>query len=77
MVKSVLYSEEIHCAGCAASITRSLGKAPGVESIHIDVELKNISVLYDPAKLTESALFDVLERAGFPAEVITVNPELM
>ena len=58
----------IECEGCANAIRRSLGKLPGIESVEVEVEPKNVTVQYDSAQLTEAALRLRLEQAGFPTE---------
>ena len=57
----------IECEGCAASIRRALGKAPGVGNVAVDVAQKRVTVAYDAAQVAPDALAERLTAAGFPA----------
>jgi copper chaperone CopZ len=61
------HSPIIHCEGCAQSIKRSLSKLPGVQSVEVEVERKNIVVEYDPDTTNETTIQERLTTAGFPA----------
>lgn len=63
-----LTAPAIHCEGCANSIKRSLGKLAGVQRVDVDIHSKNVTVQYEDAQVTESAIRERLEQAGFPAE---------
>lgn len=58
----------IECDGCAGSIRRSLGKLPGVQSVAVDVDAKDVLVQFDPAQTGPAALRERLTLAGFASE---------
>jgi copper chaperone CopZ len=62
------HAPAIHCDACAGAIKRSLGKLPGVQAVDVDVDGKRVSVQYDNAQLSETALRERLALAGFPTE---------
>jgi copper chaperone CopZ len=58
----------IHCEGCANAIKRSLGKLPGVRTVDVDIESKQVTVQYEDAEVTAAALRERLSLAGYPTE---------
>lgn len=62
------HSPDIQCDGCAQSIQRVLEKLPGIQSVQVDVQTKNISVQYDSSATTETAIHTQLTKAGFPPQ---------
>lgn len=62
------HTPNISCDGCAQSIQRSLGRLPGVQDVRVDVENKNVSVLYDQDATNAQAIHDRLTQAGFPPQ---------
>jgi copper chaperone CopZ len=59
---------DIVCEGCSNAIKQSLGKVAGVQNVQVAVENKSVNVTYDGGKISESALRERLERAGFPPQ---------
>ena len=62
------HTPAIHCEGCASSIKRSVGRLAGVETVEVDIESKNVRVVYDSDRLNEAAIGERLTMAGFPPE---------
>lgn len=58
----------MHCAACAASIERSVGKLDGVHEISVNLVTNSAHVAYDPAKIKLSELIERIEKLGFHAE---------
>ncbi len=56
--------EGIRCTYCAANISTSLEKQPGVKSIDVDWQKKLASVTYDPQKTSEREIIETIEKAG-------------
>ena len=65
------HAPAIHCDGCAQSIKRSLGRLSGVQSVQVNVESKDVEILYDAQAVTESAIRDRLAAVGFPVEQVS------
>jgi copper chaperone CopZ len=57
---------DIECDGCASSIKKALGIAPGVESVAVDVDHKRVTVEFDPGRTTDVAIAELLDEIGFP-----------
>ncbi len=66
MRKLLFNVEDKFCDECALALRRFIGHMEGVESI--DVESKNIAVVFDEGKMTEAELIrittDSLEKLG-------------
>ncbi|MDR0660172.1 MAG: heavy metal translocating P-type ATPase [Prevotellaceae bacterium] len=60
--------EGMSCASCARAIERSLGKVDGVSEANVNLATEKLSVSYDPAKITESRIIEVVDFAGFTAK---------
>jgi heavy metal translocating P-type ATPase len=57
----------MHCEGCAEKISTALTALPGVRAVKPKVPQKHVSVRYEPAKVREQQLKDVVGKAGFTA----------
>ncbi|UPA22874.1 heavy metal translocating P-type ATPase [Candidatus Peribacteria bacterium] len=58
----------MHCASCAALITRKLKKTPGVEDASVNYGAEKARITYDPAKVSEHDLMHVVHKTGYGAE---------
>ncbi len=58
----------IVCGGCAGGIKNALGKVPGINKIEVNVNTKVVIVEHDE-KVSPEKLAEILDVAGFPAEV--------
>lgn len=68
-----LYVSKISCSACAALITKSLRTVPGVSKIDVDVEKKEVLVVFDPTKATVDDLTAATAKRGFPSSVRKVE----
>ncbi len=59
----------MHCASCAALITRKLKKTAGVEDASVNYGSEKARVTYDPAHVHEADLIKAVKSAGYSAEV--------
>jgi copper chaperone CopZ len=71
---ATLYAEKIFCDACAAVITKALRGVPGVGKISVDVEKKEVSVHFDPARASVEDLTAATAKKGFPSTVRKVQP---
>lgn len=70
---AVLYTEKIFCDACAAVITKALRGVDGVSKVAVDVEKKEVTVRFDPAKATMEQLTSATAKKGFPSSVRRVE----
>ncbi len=54
------------CDHCIRAIEKSLSAIDGVTTVEADVDTKRVIVTYDPAKVSESRINDVLNEEGYP-----------
>jgi P-type Cu+ transporter len=59
----------MHCASCAALITRKLKKTEGVEDANVNLASAKAHVRFDSAKVHEHDLVSAVKAAGYKAEV--------
>lgn len=71
---AVLYTEKIFCDACAAVITKALRGVDGVSKVAVDVEKKEVTVRFDPAKATVEQLTSATVKKGFPSSVRRFEP---
>jgi periplasmic mercuric ion binding protein len=57
------------CAVCPITVRKALEKAPGVESVKVDLDAKTATVTFDPDKADVAALIKATTEAGYPASV--------
>jgi copper chaperone len=65
METKVYSAPDIECEGCANAIRKAVGKVDGVQSVHVDVDHKEVSVTFG-APATEGQVVGALDKAGFP-----------
>ena len=58
----------IDCESCARSIKGALGRIEGIGPVDVDIPAKRVHVQYDPSRLDEQQLREVVEGAGFATE---------
>lgn len=71
---ATLHAEKIYCGACAAVITKALRNVPGVSKVDVNVEKKDITVEFDPAKASVEDLTAATAKKGFPSSVRKVAP---
>jgi copper chaperone CopZ len=59
--------EGMHCNMCSASVAKALKATAGVEKVEVDFEKGEAVVQYDPEKVTEARLREVINSTGFKA----------
>ena len=67
-MQTTFIAPDIECAGCAASIEKTLGRLPGVEAVSVDVPAKQITVRFAEAQTSRASLADALTEVGFPPQ---------
>jgi Cu+-exporting ATPase len=65
--KQILQIEGMHCAGCVASVERSLAKLDGVREASVNLATESAVVRYDPETVDMALLRRAVEAAGYQA----------
>ena len=67
-METTFTAPDIECAGCAASIEKALGRAPGVQGVQVAVPDKSVTVRFDPGQTSSEQLEEALTEIGFPPQ---------
>lgn len=74
MVKTVSYhvigDPQLHCESCEQRVVRVLKTLTGIQQVSADAASQRIEVLFDPAKLEESAIVERLGLFGYTIETM-------
>ncbi len=68
-VKTILAISGMHCASCAAIITRTLKKKPGVTEANVNYGASKATITYDEETVGIPALIESILAAGYGAEI--------
>jgi P-type Cu+ transporter len=66
MMETRFHVPNIHCAGCADTIRRTLREVPGVSHVDVDITGKNVQVRHEPPA-ERGGLTRALDGIGYPA----------
>ncbi len=58
----------ISCGHCVAAITRAVGALDGVEQAVVSAATKQVSVRFDPLRVSLTDIRRALDELGYPAE---------
>ncbi|OGT57198.1 MAG: heavy metal transporter [Gammaproteobacteria bacterium RIFCSPHIGHO2_12_FULL_63_22] len=67
----VLDVENMTCAACSITIGKALDKVPGVTGKQVDADAATVTVTFDPAQTSVTAVARAVTEAGFPAKART------
>jgi len=67
MAASTYNVPAVSCAHCKRVIEEALGSLEGVTSVHVDVDTKQVEVVFDDVRVTEDVLKERLAEEGYPA----------
>ena len=61
---------DIDCPHCAMKINENIAFEKGVKDLNVNVETKQVSVIFNAEKTDTLALGKALAKLGYPAEVV-------
>ncbi len=59
----------MHCASCAARVTKKLESVPGVEKANVNLAASKARILFNPAIANEKTFVQAVRDAGYDAEI--------
>ncbi|RXI97907.1 copper chaperone [Anaerobacillus alkaliphilus] len=65
MVEVTISVEGMSCGHCKAAVEGALSKLDGVAKAEVNLAAKNVTVQYENGKVTEDALKNEIEEAGY------------
>ncbi|RZK16881.1 MAG: heavy-metal-associated domain-containing protein [Hymenobacter sp.] len=71
--EQVQFKTSAVCDMCKARLEKSLAYEKGVQSAHLDVPSKVLTVTYNPAKTTPTALRTAVQKTGYDADDATAD----
>ena len=59
----------MHCASCAAIITKKLSKVDGITEVNVNLATETARVVFEGNSLTPEALNDIVNKYGYSLEL--------
>jgi copper chaperone len=76
MSQAIFNVPSISCGHCVRTIRAALGEVAGVNQVNVDIDTKQVTVVYDATVVNEAQMTDVLAEADYPVvEADTAQPE--
>ncbi len=57
---------DVSCGHCKQTIESALGSVSGIETVAVDLDNKQVDVVYDPTVVDRTGVVRALEAAGYP-----------
>ncbi|MER3419731.1 MAG: copper resistance protein CopZ [Chloroflexota bacterium] len=68
-----LTAPDISCEHCQRAIEGAVGALPGVSSVAVHIEPKQVTVVYDPRAVTLERIKEVMEEEGYPVTAVAAG----
>lgn len=68
-----LTAPDISCEHCQRAIEQAVGALPGVTSVTVHIEPKQVTVVFDPTAVSLERIKDVMEEEGYPVTAVTAG----
>ena len=62
------------CASCVNRITRAIRRLDGVTKVHVDLRRETVTVVREPASVSDAALAAAVAGAGYEADLAAAIP---
>ncbi|MBP5334895.1 MAG: heavy-metal-associated domain-containing protein [Bacteroidales bacterium] len=72
---TVVYKVNMHCENCVEKLTDKLSFLKGMEDLKITLGQQTVVMTYDPAKTNEANLVKAIEKCGYTAEKVDLQPQ--
>ncbi len=59
---------DISCEHCVATVKKTAGQFPGVQSVEADAETKIITLTYNPGQVDLAQVEEALAEEGYPVQ---------
>ena len=56
------------CAACTVVIKKALTQTKGVKNVHLNVEQRTATIIYEDTQVTRAEIQKTIEKAGFKTE---------
>ncbi len=68
METMTMKAPDISCEHCVATVKKTVGQFPGVQSVDADADTKIITLTYDPAQVDLAKVEEALDEEGYPVQ---------
>ena len=65
-----LTAPDISCAHCVTTVQKAVGELEGVSFVQAEVDTKNVTVRFDPERVSQAEIEAALEEEGYPVSKI-------
>jgi copper chaperone len=65
-----LTAPDISCAHCVTTVQKAVGELEGVSFVQAEVDSKNVTVRFDPERVSQAEIEAALEEEGYPVTKI-------
>ena len=66
--EAVTFHVGMHCASCQERIEKAIPMEKGVKDLKVDLDKKEVTVIYNPTKTTVEKLKKAIEELGYSCE---------
>lgn len=70
MIKKRFKINGMHCSSCAMNIDGELEDAEGVKEAKTSFAKQAVEVIYDPSKLNDKKVAEIIKNVGYDAELL-------
>ena len=75
IVKKKLKIEGMHCTSCAMNIDFDLEDLDGVKSVKTSYAKQECEVEFDEEKVKEAIVVQTIQKTGYKAKPVSLNPD--
>ena len=61
----LFHAGQMRCGGCAGKVKKNIGAEPGVQSVEVDLNTKNVTITYDANKVSSQELKDDFKKFNY------------
>ena len=66
--RTTLVAPDISCGHCEATVKQAVGNLDGVSQVEANASTKQVSVAYDPSRVSVAQIAAALDEAGYPVQ---------
>lgn len=75
VIKSQFYCDHcLECGSCAGNINVAMAGLYGIKKVKINPTENNITIIYNPNKVSPEKMREAISNAGFDADNVKANP---
>jgi copper chaperone CopZ len=71
--KTVVIEASMDCNSCKAKIEKNIAFEKGVKDLKVNLETKQVTILYQESKNSDENLVKAIEKLGFTAKIVDQN----